>query len=303
MRLPPLNALRAFEATARQLSFSHAAEELNVTPGAVSQQIKQLEDYLEVRLFERHKRQIALTDAGRTLLPQLSEAFAHIRNAVEDLQRQQQDEPLNITAPPSFVSKWLIPRLSRFNDEYPDINVRIDASVRLVDLEHENIDVGIRFSEAVDPALETTHLMALEVIPVCSPAYLERHPEIRDPRRLNEATLLHYENPLAEITWPDWGTWLATVGIEGIDTMKGIFINQTDLLIEAALEGQGVALIATIYADSEIRGNRLVQPFGSSMPIRFSYYLVTTAYKAKRQRVQLFREWILEQSRLPLSGA
>lgn len=295
-RLPPLKALKAFEAAARQLSFSKAADELNVTPGAISQQIKALEQQLDTPLFERRNRQIILTEPGQLLFPKLSEAFKLIGEAVESIERQQQDEPLNITAPPSFVSKWLIPRLHLFNRQYPDINVRIDASTRLVDLERENLDIGIRFSQQEDLDLVSTHLMSLEIIPVCSPSLLESNPALTDPANLNQATLLHYENTQAELTWPDWNMWLATVGIENANTHRGIIFNQTDLMIQAALEGQGIALIATVYAKSDIEKGKLVQPFGESMPIEFSYYLVSSAHKARRQKVQLFKQWIIEQS-------
>jgi LysR family glycine cleavage system transcriptional activator len=294
-RLPPLNALRAFEAAARHLSFSKAAQELNVTPGAVSQQIKLLEEQLETRLFERRNRQIVLTEAGQLCLPRLTEAFKLMQEAVETVAAQQLNEPLNITAAPAFVARWLIPRLKLFYQAHPEINVRIDASTRLVDLDHENIDVGIRFSQDHDPDLVSTHLMSLELIPVCSAEYLKSHPDLDNPSNLGRYNLLHYDNPQVEQAWPDWNMWLATVGIEGIDTSKGVFFNQTEMLIQAALDGQGVALVATIYARDDIRNGKLVQPFVLSMPSRFSYFLVTTPHKARRQRVQAFRQWMLGQ--------
>lgn len=295
-KLPPLNALRTFESAARHLSFSKAASELNVTPGAISQQIKTLEQQLDTRLFERLNRQILLTDSGQLLLPQLTESFRLMSEAVETVEKQQHDEPLNITAPPSFVSKWLIPRLHLFNKKHPEINVRIDASTRLVDFERENIDIGIRFSQHENPDLVSSHLMSLKIIPVCSPALLEENPAIGNPSNLNQSTLLHYENSQAELTWPDWNMWLATVGIEGINTSRGIIFNQTDLMIQAALEGQGLALIATVYANNDIENGKLVQPFGQSMPIEFSYYLVSSPYKSRREKVRLFKQWMIEQS-------
>ncbi len=293
--LPPLNALRAFEAAARHLSFSLAARELHVTPGAISQQIKGLEQYLDMPLFKRMNRMITLTEAGLTLQPELNRAFRLMQQGVEAIKIQQEQTPLMITAPPSFVAKWLIPRLTDFNQQHPDIDVRIDSSTRLVDFEQENIDVGIRFSLTDDPQLDSTHLMSLDVIPVCSPQLLSTQPGLVTPQDLKHQTLLHYDIGMRGQSWPDWEMWLKTMDIEGVDTAHGIYFNQPDMLIQAAIEGQGVALVATVFADTDIRNGRLVQPFDLKMPIHFSYYLVSSRINAHKKKVQAFKQWIVAQ--------
>jgi len=295
--LPPLNAVKAFEAAARHLSFTKAALELNVTPGAVSQQIKLLEDYLDVHLFKRLNRQIVLTEAGQIFLPKLNQAFRLITESVEAVHSQHQDEPLTISAPPSFVAKWLIPRLSLFNKVHPEIDVRIDSSTRLVDFEQENIDVAIRFSQHQDTSLVSTHLMSLEIIPVCSPALINAGKGLHQSADLKHQTLLHFESGRNEQNWPEWPMWLATMGIKDVDSTRGIYFNQKDMLIQAAIESQGVALVATIIAENDINQGRLVQPFALTMPIHFSYYLVTSAQKSRRPKVQAFKQWIVKESK------
>ena len=298
-RLPPLNSLRAFECAARHLSISLAATELNVTPAAISQQIKLLEQVLKTQLFIRLNRQITLTEAGKLLAPLLADAFQQMQNAIEVLHAHQQEQPLTISAPHTFVAKWLIPRLDDFYQQHPEISVRIDASTRLVDFNHENIDIGIRFSTQQDPSLVSTHLMSLQVIPVCSPAYLRQHQILQSPADLNHQTLLHYDNKSDEPTWPDWNMWLTTMGYPETSTRSGIYFAQPEMIIQAAIEGQGIALVATIFAEKDISEGRLVQPFGMTMPIDFSYYLVTTNSRTNLPRVIAFRQWLLQQISAP----
>jgi LysR family transcriptional regulator, glycine cleavage system transcriptional activator len=294
-RLPPLNALRAFESAARHLSFSLAANELHVTPAAISQQIKLLEQDLDVQLFIRLNRQIELSEEGRLLAPLLSESFQHMHRAIETLKSQQQGHPLTITAPHTFLAKWLIPRLDDFYQQHPQISVRIDASTRLVDFDSEDIDIGIRFSMHQDPDLVSTHLMTLQVIPVCSPEYMQKQQKLNTPADLHNQTLLHYDNKTDEPTWPDWNMWLTTMGYRDMNTKSGIYFAQADMAIQAAIEGQGITLVPTILADKDIQAGRLVQPFSMSMPIDFSYFLVTTPGRAKLARVIAFKSWILQQ--------
>ena len=299
IRLPPLNSLRAFESSGRLLSFSKAAAELNVTPGAISQQIRALEDFLGTPLFKRRNRLIVLTDEGQLCLPLVSEGFANLTEAVEAVRRHRSDEPLTITSAPSFVSKWLIPRLDKFKTRHPDIDVRIDASSRLVDFVHENIDVGIRFGTGDFPELESTHLFSFDLIPVCSPKIIKKGKELCDSCDLTDIqhyTLLHSEYDESDPSWPGWAMWLATAGIEGIDTSHGIYFNQSDMLLEAAIEGQGIGLVAAPLAANDIAAGRLVQPFETSLPVRLSYHFVTSKQKARNAKVIAFREWIFEES-------
>ncbi|MCZ6798337.1 MAG: transcriptional regulator GcvA [Gammaproteobacteria bacterium] len=294
--LPPLNSLRAFESTGRHLSFSKAAEELNVTPGAISQQIRGLEDFLEIKLFKRRNRSIVLTDSGQVFLPLLSDGFAGITEAVDAVRRSQGDEPLTITAPPSFISKWLIPRLCKFQALHPDIDVRIDASSQLVDFVREDIDVGIRFGDGEYPELESIYLFSFDLIPVCSPQLLTSGKGLNDVSDIRHHTLLHDDDRNIDPSWPDWAMWLATAGVDNVDTSRGIYFNQGEMIIDAAVEGQGIALVSSVMAAGAIESGRLVQPFETRLPVRLSFHLVTSAQKARSPKVSEFRQWILQES-------
>ncbi len=296
--LPPLNSLKAFEAAARHLSFSKAAAELNVTPAAISQQIKLLERFLDVLLFKRKNRQIILTKSGKRLLPSLSEGFNLITAAVNSIQNYHEDEPLTITAPPAFVSKWLIPKLNGFNQRHPKINVRIDSSKRLIDFDTETVDVGIRFSYDEDNTLDSTHLFSLDVIAVCSPTLIKQKHPLNKASELANYTLLNYAERYKDDTWPDWEMWLSTMGIKGVDASHAILFNQKEMVLQAAIEGQGIALTTSIVAENDIRSGRLIQPFNFSMPIQFSYFLVTSHQKSKLKKVKLFKQWIIEQAQV-----
>ena len=278
------------------MSFTLAAQELNVTPGAISQQIRLLEEFLEIRLFQRLNRTIVLTDAGLLLLPETSKGFEHLRDAVSQVQRRADGGPLTITSAPSFVSKWLIPRLGRFKTRHPDIDVRIDTSDRLVDFSREDIDVGIRFGNGVYPELETVFLFSFDLIAVCSPDLLRDGQQLEVVSDLKKFTLLHSNYDEIDPGWPDWAMWLKVVEADEIDSTHGIFFNQSDQLFQAAVDGQGVALLANVLADPEIAAGRLVQPFSTRLPVKFNYHLVTSSHKAGLVKVVAFREWILDES-------
>lgn len=294
--VPPLKSLQAFEAAGRHLSFTRAAAELSVTPGAISQQIRQLEEHLEVRLFKRMNRAIVLTDAGQLLLPSISDGFGRIHEGVNQLQQRSGDGPLTITSAPSFVSKWLIPRLSKFKKRNPGVDVRIDTSDRLVDFAHEDIDVGIRFGNGQYPELDTVFLFSFDLIPVCSPGLLQEGPPLETVSDLKHFTLLHSNYDDLDPGWPDWAMWLKVVCAEDVDSSHGIYFNQTDQLFQAAIDGQGVALLANVLAEPEVDAGRLVQPFSTRLPVQLNYHLVTSPYKATLQKVKAFREWILQES-------
>mgnify|MGYP002636313998 CR=1 FL=1 len=295
-RLPPLNALKAFESAGRHLSFSRAANELNVTPGAISQQIKTLEEFLETRLFRRRNRVIVLTDAGQLCLPLVTQGFNCLSEAVDSVCKLEGDGPLMISSAPSFISKWLIPRLGKFQKRHPGIDVRIDASTRLVDFDYEDIDVGIRFGADEFAGLDSSYLFSFDLIPVCKPALLKSGAGLSQLSDLRHHTLLHSKYDDYDASWPDWAMWLATAGAGEIDSSHGLFFNQSEMLMDAAIEGQGVALVSSVMAAGEIEAGRLVQPFETRLPVRLSYRLVTSKSKARRARVCAFRAWILEES-------
>jgi LysR family glycine cleavage system transcriptional activator len=295
-RLPSLKSLQAFESAGRRLSFTLAAQELNVTPGAISQQIRQLEEFLGITLFKRLNRAIVLTDAGQLFLPLISQGFGHFHEAVTRLRQRGDDGPLTITSAPSFVSKWLIPRLSSFKRLHPEIDVRIDTSDRLVDFSREDIDVGIRFGDGVYPELDTVFLFAFDLIPVCSPELLRGKHQLREVSDLKYFTLLHSNHDELDPGWPDWAMWLKVVEADDVDSSHGIYFNQSDQLFQAALDGQGVALLANVMAEPEVVAGRLVQPFSARLPVKLNYHVVTSPHKAGIAKVAAFRQWILDES-------
>jgi LysR family glycine cleavage system transcriptional activator len=294
--LPPLNSLRAFEAVGRHLSFSKAASELNVTPGAISQQVRGLEDFLEIKLFKRRNRSIVLTDSGQIFLPLLSDSFSRIAEAVDSVRRSQGDEPLTITAAPSFTSKWLIPRLCKFQALHPEIDVRIDASSRLVDFVREDIDVGIRFGTGEIEGLDSNYLFSFDLIPVCSPDLKHEGKAVHDLSDIRHHTLLHSQDTDFDPSFPDWAMWLATAGVDDVDASRGIFFSQGEMVIEAAIEGQGIALCANVMVAGALESGRLVQPFETRLPVRLSFHLITTRQKSRDSKIGAFRQWILEES-------
>ncbi|MDX1593759.1 MAG: transcriptional regulator GcvA [Gammaproteobacteria bacterium] len=295
-RLPPLKALQAFEAAGRHLSFSAAARELNVTPGAISQQIRQLEEALDVRLFKRLHRAVVLTESGQRFLPPVSRGFEQLGEAVALLHDTREDGPLTITTASSFASNWLIPRLDRFKSRYPDVDVRIDTSSRLVDFAHEEIDVGIRFGDGDYPDLDTAFLFSYALIPVCTPELARRGEGLETIADLASHTLLHSDFRDADSAYPDWVMWLRAAGEELPNVGHGITFNQTDQLFRAVLDGQGIGLLPNVLAAPEIAAGRLVQPFAADLPIEMGYYVVTSPGKARLAKVRAFRAWVLEAS-------
>ena len=295
-RLPPLNSLRAFESAARHLSFTRAAAELNVTPGAISQQVKRLEDYLGVRLFRRCNQKILLTDPARAYLPLISAGFTQLAAAVDSIHHANTNRPLTVTVSPTLGARWLAPRLGAFHKAHPDMSIRIDASVELVDLARDDIDLGIRFGDGVYPDLDSVPLFSTCAYPVCSPALLKTGPKLETPQDLEAHTLLHPEYPWGDF-WPDWQTWLCAVGITDIDTSHGIRFTSPEMVIQAALGGQGVALFGGVLVETDLRCGRLVRPLKESLALDCAYHIVHTHNRAEWPRVKLFKAWLLEQAK------
>jgi len=297
-RLPPLNSIRAFEAVARHLSFSKAAEELNVTPGAVSQQVKVLESYLNLALFKRKNRMILLTDEAQICLPLLSEGLDKLLHGIDAIREQSNDKPLTITTPPALTSYWLLPRLSSFQKQFPDIDVRIDARNALADLVNEDIDVGIRFGTGEYPGLEADYLLSQSIIPVCSPDILQGRHRLQTPDDLKNFTLLHAQGDffVADNTHIDWDMWCATVGVENMDTHHGLYFSQHNFLVEAAIRGQGVALVGDVIVRDELASGKLIKLFeDTDILLNFSFYLVYSKTKAQLKRVQIFKKWLFDE--------
>ena len=290
-RLPPLNSLRAFESAARWNSFTRAAEELNVTPGAISQQIRGLEAYLGQALFKRQNRSIRLTEHAQLCLPALTAGFNQLSDAIKIVEEYNSSRPLIITVANSFASKWLIPHLASFQEKHPEIDVRIDVSCQLVDIIKEDIDIGIRFGNGEYPDLESDYLLPVEIVPVCSPALLKTRP-LSEPSDLVNHTLIHGDNYFLNATMPDWEMWLSTLGVSGVDASHGPRYSPSDMAIQAAIEGQGVALSSTVAVRNDLESGRLIQPFKETIPLEFAYYCVCSATRAERPYIRAFREWI-----------
>ncbi|MFO1014938.1 MAG: transcriptional regulator GcvA [Caulobacteraceae bacterium] len=294
-RLPPLNALRAFEAAARHLNFSRAADELSVTPGAVSQQIQNLEDYVGASLFRRTPKGLLLTDAAQTALPALREAFDRLAEAASLLTAAVDGRRLTITAAPSFAAKWLVPRLGRFEAAHPQVDVWLSADLDLVDFATGEVDVAIRYGAGRYPGLEVLRLMTETVIPVASPDLLAGN-TLGDPSDLTHHVLLHDGSPDADDSCPDWSMWLAARGIRGVDGTRGPRFNQSALVIEAAVNGRGVALAKRTLAQADIDAGRLVAPLGISTDVDFAYFVVHPKAKGRLPQVKAFVNWITAEA-------
>jgi LysR family glycine cleavage system transcriptional activator len=302
--LPPLNGLRAFEAAGRHLSFSKAAQELNVTPAAISHQIKGLEDHLQVQLFRREPRALLLTDAGQRALPEVRAAFAQLAEAVAGLRDagEASQHVLTVSAVPSLSAKWLVPRLDRFRRQHPEIDVRLDATGTLVDFARDqDIDIALRYGTGDYPGLETTQLASGDVVPVCSPEVAAADPPLRSPEKLATRTLIHTRWG-SGATDPDWGEWLRSAGVREVDSRRGPRFNHAEYALQAALQGQGVALVMRVLVEDDLAAGRLVAPFdapereraGDGGP-QFAYWIVAPKAKLKLRRVRAFRDWLLDE--------
>jgi LysR family glycine cleavage system transcriptional activator len=295
-RLPPLNALRAFAAAARHLSFARAAEELFVTPAAVSQQVKLLEDHLGRPLFRRTHRALLLTDDGQALLPGLLEAFARMDESLAALEALDEGGILTVSMAPSFAAKWLVPRLERFQTLHPDIDVRVTASMALVSFADDGVDCAIRYGLGQYPGLVVQKLLDESVVPVCSPALRAARAVGSAAEMLRDVTLLHDDSPEQDASCPTWRMWLKAAGITGVDAARGLHFNQASLVLEAAIAGRGAALAKAQLAADDLRAGRLVRLFATSQPVAFAYYFVCPPTRATLRKVALFRAWILAEA-------
>jgi len=284
--LPPLNALRAFEAAARHLSFTKAAEELHVTQAAISHQVKALEARLGVKLFRRLTRGLLLTEEGHALLPDLRDAFDRLAQAVEKIGRGGQGT-LTISLLTTIAVGWLVPRLSRFQDAHPGIDVRFSTTSRLVDFAVEDVDVAIRYGSGGWPGLRCDKLFDDAVTPLCAPRFLDR---LKRPEDLLSAPLLHeqYEH--------DWRTWFRAAGLDVERLRPGPVFDSTRVAIHAAIAGAGIAVGAPFLFVDEIASGALVQPFDLIVPNGKAYWLLSPQATAERPKIKDFRDWALAEA-------
>ncbi len=297
--LPPLNALRAFEAAARRLSFTRAAEELNVTPGAISQQIRGLEDFIGAELFYRQGRTLQLTDAGLAALPLLTDGFDALARAVALMRAPARRRRLTVSIAPSFAAKWLTPRLHRFQAANPDTEVWIAADTVLADLEAGEADLAVRYGSGQYEGLLSERLLDEWVSPMCSPALLDGPHPIRVPADLAHHTLLHDASPESAGDGLDWRSWLAARGAaDAVDAARGPRFNQSALVIDAAAAGRGVALAKRTLAQADLAAGRLVAPFAEGgMATRSAYYIVTARSRTPTPETAAFIAWLRLEAR------
>lgn len=292
-RLPPLTSLRAFEAAARHMSFARAAEELFVTPAALSYQIKQLEEHLGVQVFRRLNRAVALTEAGRALQPGVAEGFDALRQAVRAVARLADCAGLTITAGPAFTAKWLAPRFFRFAEAHPEIELRFVATLRIMDFDRDGIDAAIRFGNGSDEGLYSEVLTDDWATPVCTPALAGR---IAATGSLAGLQLLHDESIQFIAPAADWSAWGRVAGIEG-DWTRGARFSNADHAIDVALEGGGVALGRITLVERYLDSGRLVAPFATALRIGAQYRFVCPPGAETHPRVCVFLAWIRDEIR------
>ncbi|MCG5240830.1 transcriptional regulator GcvA [Azospirillum doebereinerae] len=289
-RLPPLNALRAFEAAARHLSFTKAAEELNVTQAAVSHQIKALEEWLGLPLFRRMNRALALTEAGQSYLPPVREAMDTLAQATDSLIRSDNAGALTVSTMPSFAAKWLVPRLTRFQKRFPDLDVRVQSTSLMVDFARHDVDLAIRFGNGDWPDLHVERLLTEDIFPVGHPSLLDGDCPLVCPEDLRHHTLLHDDYRIS------WAMWCRAAGIEGLDVERGPRFDDSSFTLQAAINGHGVALARGALVADDIANGRLVRLFDVRLPGSVAYYVVSPPHYLSRPKVKAFRDWLFEEA-------
>ncbi|MDA0241578.1 MAG: transcriptional regulator GcvA [Proteobacteria bacterium] len=294
----PLNGFRVFDAAARLGSFAAAASELNVTPAAVSQQIKKIEDQLGVSLFERTGGSIRLTEAGRGLQSGVADALTGLNNAVGQAKFQPASNHISISTVGAFAARWLVPRLDRWRALYPEIDIRVSTGGQLIDFKQDDIDLGIRIGGGHYPGLFSELLLAEAIVPLCHPSLLDRDPPLNGPEDLAHHTLIHFDPVVGDIN-THWGDWLAAAGVQGVDHRRGLFFNDYFVAINAAMTGQGVLLAPRTLVEIDLRGGVLVVPFESARPQRLGWHMVMPHQNLARPNIASFRNWILSEAAAP----
>ncbi len=285
--MPPLNALRAFEAAARHSSFTKAAAELNVTQAAISHQVKALEERLDAPLFKRNNRLLELTEPGRALLPDVTAAFDMLAAAAERFTSRQR--PLVLTVLPSFAAKWLLPRLRNLRERHPTLEVKLDTSDDVLDFALDEVDVAIRYGRGNWPNLASEHLMDEEIFPVCAPELLSKPAPLKTPSDLRHHVLLH--DRMNET----WAMWLKAAGARGVNPDRGPAFTHSAMVLAAAIDGLGVALARSPLVAGDLAAGRLVRPFSAALPAQGSYFFVCRPAEVEEPRVVALRDWLREE--------
>ena len=297
--VPGTRALKTLEAAARHLNFTRAADELGLTPAAVSHQIKEFEDQLGVSLFTRTSRTVRLTEAGAVLSEASADAIDLLNRAVSRAQKLARGQSLlKVTADAHFAAKWLMRRIDRFRAIQPDIDLRFDISYEVRDFDRDDIDIGIRFGAGKYPGLAVERLFDNVLIPVCSPELLRNGPPLKTPRDLFNHRLVHIEWSRRGVTWPNWPMWMAAAGIDDFDDSRTLVFGTSSDAVQAAIDGSAVALADFAMVAHDLSEGRLVQPFklGVRMAPEFAYFLVYPQSSADDPRIVAFRDWILDEA-------
>jgi LysR family glycine cleavage system transcriptional activator len=286
-RLPQLNALKAFEAAARHVSFTRAAEELCVTQGAVGHQVKALEAELGIKLFNRERQRVIITHAGREYLAVVRDALDRIAIGTERLVQRQSSGMLTVSTSPDFAAKWLVHRLGRFAEAHPEIDLRVSATMHHVDFASEDVDIAVRHGDGHWLGLDVTRLCAEQLFAVCSPRLASG---LRRPGDVLRVPLLHLDDRSA------WSAWLDAAGVVGTDAIHGPILNRASMLIDAAIDGHGIALARTTLAAWDLINARLVRPFPVTLPLLKSFWIVSPKATASLPKLVAFRDWLLAQA-------
>ena len=288
-RLPPLNALKAFEAAARSESFTRAAEELCVTPGAVSHQVKALEAMLGVRLFKRERQRLVITESGREYLAVVRDALDRVAVGTARLVQRQGSGALTVSASPDFAAKWLVHRLGRFSESHPRMDLRISATARHVDFAREDVDIAVRHGDGGWPGLEAVRLCSERLFPVCSPRLVSGRNRVAEASDLLELPLLRLDG------WKTWTRWFDAAGVAD-PVLRGPVLDSASMLIDAAVDGQGVALARTSLAARNLIDGRLVRPVDVSLEMSNTYWIVCPKATSDAPKIAAFRDWLLAEA-------
>jgi LysR family transcriptional regulator, glycine cleavage system transcriptional activator len=288
-KLPPLSALPCFEAAARHLSFSKAAQELHLTPGAISRAVKHLEEQLDVLLFERATRSVRLTEVGEPYAQAVRMVLEQLAAATATATARHSGATLNVSTSDGFAGRWLVPRLYRFRQAHGDIDVRVSTTGKLATFRGDGIDIAIRYGDGNYPALASEWLTDEEVFPVCSPRLLKGQHPLRKPEDLRHHTLIRDAYPI------DWAAWLSAAGVKGVNPRGGLTFDSYTFAVEAAVQGEGVALGRTMLVSDDLAAGRLVRPFKPALKAVSSFYLVYPPEAVRQRKVKAFREWILAE--------
>jgi LysR family glycine cleavage system transcriptional activator len=289
-QLPPLNSLKAFEAAARSESFTRAADELCVTQGAVSHQVKLLEATLGIKLFNRERQRLVITDAGREYLNVVRDAFDRIADGTERILRHQNAGVLTVSTSPDFAAKWLVNRLGRFAEVYPGIDLRVSATMHHVDFVREEVDVAVRHGDGNWSGLDAVRLCTEQLFPVCSPKLMGGRNRLAKPSDLLKTPLLHLDDSKA------WSQWFEAAGVVDAETSRGLTLNRASMLIDAAVDGQGVALARTTLAAWDLISGRLIRPFDVGLKVTRTYWIVCPKATSTKPKVATFRDWLLAEA-------